>query len=104
MQSRRSTSQPSGESQVNIRRADGSDVSMPTSRAVSTYVGLLRNATHGFGGKQAAKGSKDANALLTHHDGNIPSELSMLAYFYLLDVLCRPDEIKKYVSGSVKRL
>lgn len=99
-----STSQPPAEPQVNIRLADSTDISMPISRAVSTYVGLLRNATHGFGGKQGAKGAKNADALLAHHDGAIPPELSLLAYFYLLDVMCRPDDIKKFVSGSVKRL
>lgn len=58
--------------------------------AIRQLVRARRNATHGFVGKPHS----DPNIhILTQHNGKLPSEFAMLPYLYLLDILCRPDEI-----------
>jgi hypothetical protein len=35
------------------------------------------------------------NVLLAHHDGNIPHDLALLGYLYLLDVMSRPADLRR---------
>jgi hypothetical protein len=60
-------------------------------QATAHYLDVLRNATHGFG---TTKGKVErTNALLVHHDGDVPTDLGLLGYLYLLDVLTEPDRL-----------
>ena len=68
------------------------------------YVKLLRNATHGFGGKKSDRSHEQASALLMHHNGNIPSDLSLLGYLHVLDILSRPQDVRRFVSARVASL
>ncbi|MFY1657078.1 hypothetical protein [Micromonospora sp. WMMD1274] len=64
---------------------------LPKDVAAARYVKLLRNATHGHGAKSGHLVDQ-TNALLAHHDGDIPHDLPLLAYLYLLDWLTRADD------------
>lgn len=55
-------------------------------RAAASYLVALRNATHGHGGdKGTAEQRERDTTLLIQHNGDIPEDLSLLAYLYLLD-------------------
>lgn len=71
-------------------------------RAAAAYIKFLRNATHGFGNRKASRVAY-ANTLLAHHNGDLPHDLVLLAYLYLLDVLTRPDVLARrlYRRGHV---
>lgn len=78
---------------VTLTSADGNPNQMNVGQATAHYLDVLRNATHGFG---TTKGNVErTNALLVHHDGNISTDLALLAYLYLLDVLTDMDRIRK---------
>jgi hypothetical protein len=63
---------------------------------------IFRNATHGYGGKsgERRKGEIDAS-LLAHYDGQMPSDIALLPYLYLLDTLSNPDRIRQSISRQV---
>ncbi|GAA1025653.1 hypothetical protein GCM10009557_00400 [Virgisporangium ochraceum] len=56
------------------------------------YVKVLRNATHGHGAKHANK-IEITNALLAHHNGELPHDLGLVGYLYLLDLLGNPEAL-----------
>lgn len=58
--------------------------------AIHHLVRARRNATHGFVGTPQSKPNIHT---LTQHNGKLPSEFAMLPYLYLLDILCRPNEL-----------
>lgn len=89
---------------IQITTSDGSTVFKTLDEAVSMYVKLLRNATHGFGGKATDRSQEQSDALLVHHNGHIPGDLSLLGYLYLLDILAHPQNIRRFVSRRVERL
>lgn len=89
---------------LSLRLGDGTTIPKTAFESVTTYVALLRNSTHGFGAKLKARGSKESDALLAHHDGNIPFDLSLLAYLYLLDVMSRPDDVRRFVSRRMQAI
>lgn len=72
--------------------------SMDLERATAHYIRLLRDATHGHGTK-FAKRTRRTDALLTNHNGRIPHDLGWLGYLYLLDILARPDDLRKRLLG-----
>lgn len=61
--------------------------------AAAQYVKVLRNSTHGHGSNRANQVVR-TNALLTHHNGQVPHDLGLLGYLYLLDLLNRPDDLR----------
>lgn len=87
---------------VRLRQPDGSWEERSPERAVALLLKLFRNATHGFGHRKGAKKNSELDAsLLVHHDGRIPSDIVMLPYLYLLDVMCNPKLIKANISRKV---
>ncbi|WP_420116553.1 hypothetical protein [Micromonospora sp.] len=87
---------------IGLYLTDGTIQNVSRDRAGSLYVDLLRNATHGFGSKTDVKNKGRDSALLVHHTGDVPHELATLAYLYLLDLLSRPKDVARFVSGSVR--
>jgi hypothetical protein len=70
---------------------------MTPERATAQYVKILRNATHGHGTNRA-NSVQENNALLAGHDGDVPPDLSLLGYMYLLALLNRPNDLGRYLS------
>jgi hypothetical protein len=70
--------------------------------AAAEYVKVLRNSTHGHGSNREGQVTR-TNALLTHHNGHVPHDLALIGYLYLLDLLNRPDALRKslYQNGRV---
>lgn len=63
-------------------------------QATARYIKVLRDATHGHGTNRANR-IAETNALLAHHDGEIPHDLPLLGYLYLLDLMIRPHNLRK---------
>jgi hypothetical protein len=93
-----------GDAEVRLRMPDGSWESRSPSKAAALLLKLHRNATHGFGqrkGKGArAKSELDAS-LLVHHHGQMPADIVLLPYLYLLDTLCNPERVRKHIARKV---
>jgi hypothetical protein len=70
--------------------------------AVAQYLKLLRDATHGHGAI-AAKKVEPTNRLLAHHTGEVPHDIGLLAYLYLLDMLIQPDRLRRVLAQQSKR-
>jgi hypothetical protein len=82
-------------------RLPGGDVKVLSPEAATAqYLKVLRNATHGHGGK--GKAVDQTAALLAHHDGDVPHDIGLLAYLYLLDMIANPDRLRRcfYRSGQ----
>jgi hypothetical protein len=62
--------------------------------AAAQYIRVLRDATHGHGSNRTSR-VEMTNVLLAHHDGNIPHDLALLGYLYLLDVMSRPADLRR---------
>lgn len=80
----------------NIRlpdRKSALDRSVSLESAAASWLRVLRNAGHGFGSRPKVKARNDA--LLVAHDGSVPSDLPDLAYLYLLQLLARPDLLRR---------
>lgn len=71
-------------------------------KATARYVRVLRNATHGHGSNKIGNRT-DVADLLARHNGDIPSDLPMLGYLYLLGILAEPDTIRKILQSDVLR-
>lgn len=61
--------------------------------AAALYLKMLRNATHGHGGKDSS--AERVTSLLRQHTGVVPHDLGLLAYLWLLDLLRRPEDLRK---------
>jgi len=71
--------------------------------ASANYLVALRNATHGHGGNRGASGQREReNALLIQHNGDIPDDLPLVAYLYLLDLLSSPKRLRDILSTPPK--
>jgi hypothetical protein len=90
-----------------LRKQLGTEtINLPTARsttrflnpdlAAAEYIKVLRNATHGHGSNKAGR-VELTNALLTHHNGELPHDLALLGYLYLLDLLAHPDVLTKHL-------
>lgn len=79
---------------VELRLTGGDTKSMSLEAAAASYLKLLRDATHGHGGKSKESMEQTA-ALLAHHDGRVQHDIGLLAYLYLLDVLANPDRLRR---------
>lgn len=66
--------------------------------AVAHYVKVLRDATHGHGTNREAAVGK-TNALLAHHTGEVPHDLGWLGWLYLLDLLTRPEVLRRTMQS-----
>lgn len=68
--------------------------SLSAEEAAARYLKLLRDATHGHGAeKESARAMTDA--LLAHHNGEVPHDIGLLGYLYLLDVMLHPDRVRQ---------
>lgn len=86
---------PSRVSSRSIRLPDsnGVDRAVPLESAAASWLRVLRNAGHGFGSRPKVKARDEA--LLVAHDGSVPTDLPDLAYLYLLQLLARPDLLRR---------
>ncbi len=66
-------------------------------RATAQYIKILRNATHGHGTNRAGS-IRENNALLASHDGEVPPDLALLGYMYLLALIDRPQDLRRYLG------
>lgn len=67
-------------------------------QAAAAYLLELRNSTHGFGGR-SDPARRRADTLLAAHTGELPDDLALLAYLYLLDLLADPDQLAQRVGA-----
>lgn len=70
---------------------------MGPGEAAAEYLGMLRNAVHGFGSDRAARWEVDAN-LMARHTGDIPHDLALLPWLYLLDMLANPVRMRSITA------
>ncbi len=72
------------------------------STAAARYLKLMRNATHGFGGRSRGTTPSQLEQnrhLVAHHSGDLPENLHLLAYLHLLYFLARPTNPRARLSG-----
>lgn len=83
-----------GRGVVEFTDVDGNPSSLSLEAAAAEYIRVLRNATHGHGSNR--KESKlQTDALLAHHNGQLGHDLAQLGYLYLLELLTRPDNLRR---------
>jgi hypothetical protein len=75
---------------VELQLGGGATRSLSTEEATALYLKVLRDATHGHGSNKDSSKAQTA-ALLAHHDGEVPHDVGLLGYLYLLDVLSNPE-------------
>lgn len=88
---------PSRVSGGNIRLPDRNSAwgrSVPLESAAALWLRVLRNAGHGFGSRSSGAKARD-DALLVAHDGSVPTDLPDLPYLYLLQLLARPELLRR---------
>lgn len=68
-------------------------------KAAAEYIKVLRDATHGHGGKGHDR-RELTTVLLTHHTGDIPHDLALLGYLYLLDLLAHPEQLAEHLYAG----
>ncbi len=87
---------------VTIQTSRGQQKTLTLDTAVAQYLKVIRDATHGHGSnKDKARGK--TNALLAQHNGQIPHEVSGLGFLYLLDVLSRPDVLRRILRDHAQK-
>lgn len=69
---------------------------------IARYLKLLRDATHGHGSNKP-KMVQPTKRLLAHHDGDIPHDLGLLAYLYLVDLLIDPHRLRQVLRKQARR-
>ena len=84
---------------IEVPTSTGTTRTLARDEAAAQYVKVLRNATHGHGPKKPDQ-AKLAEILLAHHNGEIPHDLALLGYLYLLDVLIHPRELALRLYGG----
>lgn len=73
-------------------------------RAAANYMVALRNSTHGHGGDKGTIEQRERDAtLLIQHNGELPDDLPLLAYLYLLDLLSDPERLAKIMRNRASR-
>jgi hypothetical protein len=78
---------------LRVPEKNGAEKVITLERAVAAYLRILRNAGHGFGGRQGGARLRE-EAILMAHNGDIPVDLPELAYLYLLHLLARSQELR----------
>jgi len=90
-----------GTSRIELQ-LDASEIrSLSPEDAAARYLKVLRDATHGHGSNKEASTAL-TEALLAHHNGDVPHDVGLLAYLYLLDVLANPDRLRKTLHRGGK--
>ena len=84
---------------IEISTEGGRVKQLTSEQAAAHYIKLLRDATHGHGTNRADRIER-VNVLLAHHSGDIPYDLPLLGYLYLLSVLTRPDMLRKRLAHN----
>ncbi|HTX44649.1 MAG TPA: hypothetical protein VMD48_00035, partial [Solirubrobacteraceae bacterium] len=74
----------------------------PPDEAAAEYIRVLRNATHGHGANREENKPR-TDALLANHDGRMHDDLGLLGYLYLLELMSKPDLVRRtlYNGGQV---
>lgn len=88
-----------GSSTLTVPDENGSSRELDLDRATAEYIKVLRDATHGHGSNRP-KRVRLTNALLAHHTGEIPHNLPLLGYLYLLDLLTRPHDLAHHLYAG----
>lgn len=76
-------------------------------QAAARLMVIHRNATHGYGGVLKPDNIEEleiSERLLAHHDGNIPDDIALLPYLYLLAALSQSEDIEKRIIDNVAKL
>jgi hypothetical protein len=74
--------------------SSGGDRTIPLAEAVSLYLRVLRNANHGFGGRNDSERKRD-EILLMAHDGEIPADVALLPFLYWLATLADLEPLRR---------
>jgi hypothetical protein len=90
--------QPGG-TRVDLTHQDGTVEVLDAGVAAADYIKVLRDATHGHGADKAGR-MEHTNLLLTHHDGSVPPDLSLLGYLHLIYIMTKIDNLKGRLSRS----
>lgn len=83
-----------GTATVELQLGAGQVRSLSVEDAAARYLKVLRDATHGHGSNRESS-SALTEALLANHNGDVPHDVGLLAYLYLLDVLANPDRLRR---------
>lgn len=76
---------------------NGQEQTVSIEEATARYLRVLRNANHGFGGRNDSGRRRD-EVLLSSHTGVIPDDFAMLPYLYWLDTLAQPDVLRRTLA------
>lgn len=77
---------------------------MDVADATARYVDMLRDATHGCTTVRSKAAQREEVAtMLAIHDGNVPHDLGLLAWLYLLQLLNDPGRLRRIVSRTAHR-
>lgn len=90
-----------GAATIDFTLTDGTPASYAPEKAAAEYIRVLRNATHGHGSNREEAVPR-TDTLLVHHDGTIHHDLALLGYLYLLEMLTRPDLLRRVLYSSVR--
>jgi hypothetical protein len=88
-----------GEEEVVFHMPGGKTDAKTPEKAVALLLKVFRNATHGFGGKKGDNAGLFAS-ILVQHNGQLPEDIVLLPYLYLLEVLCYPNDMRRRITGG----
>ena len=71
-------------------------------KAAALYIKALRDATHGHGARRESAADR-TDALIAQHDGQVPHDLGLLAYLYLLELLVRPNRLRGILKATCRK-
>jgi hypothetical protein len=95
-----------GDKNVIIRIPGERPAHLSPERTTAVLLKVLRNATHGFGGRDPQPATHKelvAERLLAHHDGEMPADLVFLPYLYLLDALSQPERVRETIAKRISK-
>ncbi|MFB6720179.1 hypothetical protein ACFCV3_08480 [Kribbella sp. NPDC056345] len=78
---------------IHIPDIKGSEHLVDFDGATAQYIKVLRDATHGHGTNRPGSMAR-TNALLAHHNGDVPHDLGWLGFLYLLEFLANPNLLR----------
>jgi hypothetical protein len=90
-----------GTSTVDLQLGGGTTRPLTAEAATARYLKVLRDATHGHGSDKESSKAQTA-ALLAHHDGEVPHDVGLLGYLYLLDVMAHPERLPRLLFRGGK--
>jgi hypothetical protein len=91
-----------GTNDLTLTHFNGRTEQMDLAKTAAHYIDVLRNATHGHGSTKKGQVGR-TRALLVHHTGELPTDLGLLGYLYLLDFLANPERLRNilYKRGDI---